>query len=297
MAHERLKQITTKAKQLYKSGKYKKWTDAIKAASASLPAAKKVAKKKVAKKASVKKVAGWKKGKTIIIEHNEKPLSKHKNVRVKRNPHGDMFAKPGTFKNFQTLKAVNGLHGMFDTSAIHDLDQLKKEYHKLAIRYHPDKGGTKEQFQQLQNEYEKLMKSIVNGSTLSQEQKDNEIKIDEALRKVLDAVITLPGINIEIVGKWIWVSGNTYPVKNELKASSFQFASKKKMWYYAGSESSGRGRMDIDEIRSKYGSEKVTNKNASNYLHGIDLKITSAKKKAFKTNLQKLTRLMNKRPI
>lgn len=28
-----LKQITTKAKALYKSGKYKKWTDAIKAAS------------------------------------------------------------------------------------------------------------------------------------------------------------------------------------------------------------------------------------------------------------------------
>jgi hypothetical protein len=32
----RLKQITTKAKELYKSGKYKKWTDAIKAASKTL---------------------------------------------------------------------------------------------------------------------------------------------------------------------------------------------------------------------------------------------------------------------
>jgi len=37
----KLKQITTKAKQLYKSGKFAKWTDAIKAASASLPGAKK----------------------------------------------------------------------------------------------------------------------------------------------------------------------------------------------------------------------------------------------------------------
>ena len=37
----KLKAITTKAKALYKTGKYKKWTDAIKAASKTLPATKK----------------------------------------------------------------------------------------------------------------------------------------------------------------------------------------------------------------------------------------------------------------
>ena len=40
-----LKKITTKAKQLYKTGKYAKWTDAIKEASKSLN--KKPAKKKI----------------------------------------------------------------------------------------------------------------------------------------------------------------------------------------------------------------------------------------------------------
>jgi hypothetical protein len=68
----RLKQITTKAKALYKSGKYAKWTDAIKAASkqtATVGATKKkTAKKKAApkkkvavKKATIKKVAPKKK--------------------------------------------------------------------------------------------------------------------------------------------------------------------------------------------------------------------------------------------
>ena len=42
--NNKLKQITSKAKQLYKSGKFAKWTDAIKAASASLPGAKKIKK-------------------------------------------------------------------------------------------------------------------------------------------------------------------------------------------------------------------------------------------------------------
>lgn len=66
MANERLKQITTKAKQLYKSGKYKKWTDAIKAARKQLPAAKKSSKKKDAvKKVAIKKVVTKKVGRKI----------------------------------------------------------------------------------------------------------------------------------------------------------------------------------------------------------------------------------------
>lgn len=59
----KLKQITTKAKQLYKTGKFAKWTDAIKAASKSTATTKKVgavkkkAAKKITKKAAPKKAA------------------------------------------------------------------------------------------------------------------------------------------------------------------------------------------------------------------------------------------------
>jgi len=66
----RLKQITTKAKALYKTGKYAKWTDAIKAASkqtATVGATKKkTAKKKAApkKKAALKKKAAVKRAAT-----------------------------------------------------------------------------------------------------------------------------------------------------------------------------------------------------------------------------------------
>jgi hypothetical protein len=61
----KLKEITTKAKQLYKTGKFSKWTDAIKEASKSLVkktdskkigAIKKKATKKVVKKKVVKKL-------------------------------------------------------------------------------------------------------------------------------------------------------------------------------------------------------------------------------------------------
>jgi len=83
----RLKQITTKAKALYKSGKYAKWTDAIKAASkqtATVGATKKkTAKKKAApkKKVAVKKKAATKKKATTRNYGSHKDTASH-NVRI-----------------------------------------------------------------------------------------------------------------------------------------------------------------------------------------------------------------------
>lgn len=166
-------------------------------------------------------------------------------------------------------KGVKGLFGFFDNSPIQNLDELKKQYYKLAKIYHPDAGGSKAQFQDLQNEYEKLFKRILNGGTLSPEEKETEIELDENLRRAVDAIISLPGINIELVGKWIWITGNTYPIKEQLKAAGYNFAPVKKAWYYKGAESSGRGKMSLDEIRGKYGSERI--KKDSKYISGVDV--------------------------
>jgi hypothetical protein len=52
------------------------------------------------------KVSGWKKGKTAIIEKNEKPIKRLKNVRVSRIAKNSRSAKPGTFRNFKTIGNV-----------------------------------------------------------------------------------------------------------------------------------------------------------------------------------------------
>ena len=40
---------------------------------------------------------------------------------------------------------------------------------------------------------------------------------DKALREILQKIINFDGIEIELVGSWLWVSGNTYSYKKELK--------------------------------------------------------------------------------
>lgn len=153
---------------------------------------------------------------------------------------------------------LSGLAGYFDTNSIKTLDDLKKQYYKLAKQYHPDTDtGSKEDFQALANEYEKLFDKLLKGSNLTNEERENEIALDANLRKVYESIMHLPGIEVELAGKWLWVSGQTYPIKDELKKADFRFASKKKMWYYPGVEAAGRGNFSIQEIRQKYGSVKL----------------------------------------
>lgn len=248
-----------------------------------------------AAKAFMAKLRSMKKGakKTKSIAKKVKAVAK-KTAHKKAHVSGYLGTKRHGNKTAVFYKRISGL---FDTTIINDLDQLKKEYFRLAKKYHPDAGGTKEQFQQLQLEYEKHQKTLLQGSNLNHEQQQNELVLDEALRNAVNAIISLPNISIELVGKWIWVGGNTYPIRNELKQAGFMFASAKKRWYFAGVESAGRGQMSLEEIKSKYGSTKIDSKDSKKYLSGVEYKLPLAKRKKFLANLKKATKALSKRPI
>jgi len=237
---------------------------------------------------SWKKVSGWRKGSTAIIEENEGRRKGLKNVRLKRSKKGNI-RKPGTFYRFSTLS------GLFDTKTINDIDALKKQYFKLAKVYHPDAGGTTAQFQALQAEYEKLLQNLLAGSSLDEESKKNEVVIDKAIRDVIDQLVGIEDLNIELIGKWLWISGNTYPVRNTLKSAGLIFIKKegKPYWVYKGVESAGRGKTSMDEIKRKYGVTDIR-PSAFKKISGIAVAINRTK---LKSALQKLLKGLNKRPV
>jgi len=187
-----------------------------------------------------------------------------------------------------------GIGSMFDYSVIKDIDNLKKEYFKLAKKYHPDSGGSTAQFQSLQNEYEIAFKKLLSGSKLSTDEKNNETLIDEEIRKIIDQIISLDDIKIELVGKWLWVGGNTYPVRTVLKQAGLTFIKKQGVpyWVYKGVESSGRGKMSLDEIKNKYGTAKFDLK-PTKKISGIQ----TINKTKFKSALLKLKKYLNKRSV
>ena len=262
-----------------------------------------MAKLRAAKGKPKKKVAGWNKGGTYIIESGEgKPAKAKKVLKVTRRK----VVKAGTFKDFTRVGAIRVLSGLsrkiaglFDIKTITDLDSLKQEYRKLALIYHPDKGGTTAQFQELQNEYDKLRDKILSGSTLSEEEKENEIVIDEAIRNAINAVINLEGINIQLIGKWVWCSGLTYPVRTVFSSAGFKPIKKDNIfyWVYKGVESKSRGGTDFNDIVKKYGSKPIKPKGSGGKLNGINKTITLTQKRKFKAALLKLKKAINKRII
>lgn len=144
---------------------------------------------------------------------------------------------------------------MYFTS-ISTIEELKKAYRKLAFKHHPDRGGDEEIMKAINAEYEALFKKL----NVADEKGESKYNLDDGFREMINKIINLEGLEIEICGLWVWVSGNTKEHKETLKESGFFWASKKKMWYWRPEEAKVRrssGIKDMDYIRNMYGSETI----------------------------------------
>ena len=138
------------------------------------------------------------------------------------------------------------------------IDEVKARYKTLAKEHHPDCGGDTVTMQQINAEYAFACAKILRGENLSEHDTDEQIRMSEEYRQVIELLINLPGIIIELVGNWIWCTGDTKPVKQQLKDAGLFYACKKVAWYYRAEEYKTKGgKKSLDEIRAKYGSETV----------------------------------------
>lgn len=147
------------------------------------------------------------------------------------------------------------------------LDAAKARYKELAKRYHPDinpEAGD-EAMQQINAEYDEVVKRLSrvssDGCTQATEQEARDAQdVAEAFRAAVLAIIHLRGIQIELCGSWLWVSGDTYQHREALKAAGYRWASKKQMWYWRPEEAAcphHRRGASMADIRTKYGSERI----------------------------------------
>ena len=134
---------------------------------------------------------------------------------------------------------------------IEGINEAKKIYKQLAKKLHPDVGGDEESFKLLNAVYTDLIEHKIYFS--------NNFKIDIELEKVISLILHFENIIIELVGSWIWVSGDTKEIKEKLKELGFKWASKKKMWFYGEMKGRNPNEKSMDEIKAKYGSETLKN--------------------------------------
>lgn len=141
------------------------------------------------------------------------------------------------------------------------IDQVKSLYRSLAKEHHPDKeGGDTATMQAINTEYAFACAKILKGENLSTEETQDEILKAEKYREALERISNLEGIVIELVGAWIWVTGNTFPYRAVLKQSGYMFAHKKVAWYFRTDEfkTHSRHQLTLEQIKSKYGSKDIS---------------------------------------
>lgn len=143
--------------------------------------------------------------------------------------------------------------------AVLDESTVKTAFRKAAQKYHPDKGGSTEMMQAVNAAYAELQKHY--GETIAEFGADAGYA--DRLNDAINAIIHLEGLNIEVCGLWVWVSGDTRTHKDAIKAAGYFWASKKFMWYFRPEEAKGGRGCSMDEIRGKYGSVTVPTRRAA----------------------------------
>ena len=151
---------------------------------------------------------------------------------------------------------------------INTLEELKKEYRRLAMKYHPDRGGDAETMKAVNNEHDVLFEVLKKAHN---EKAANDTtgktrpttETPEAFRDIVSVLLKMDGIEVELCGCWLWIDGDTRPHKDALKLAGCRWSPNKKKWYWRHEGDGGRryhkkGGYTMDEIRAFHGSEWLT---------------------------------------
>lgn len=157
------------------------------------------------------------------------------------------------------------------------LDEAKRLYKELARKHHPDMGGDLRTMQEINAEYsqfqargatnearERQKNAHAEGRKSAADYHDLD-EIEKALFDVINLAVGLDGVEVELMGLWVWLTGNTKAHRETFKKWNEEHADrrlkwspKKTAWYYAGVPTFNRKDTTLDEIRETYGSQKFT---------------------------------------
>ena len=149
-----------------------------------------------------------------------------------------------------------------------DIETLKKEYKKLALKFHPDLNKDPEALETMKNinnEYDIMfekLKHIHNNKTENANKQTAETP--EQFRNIINIIITFENVTIELIGSWLWITGNTYTYKDILKSLGFAWSKSKKAWYLSNDlnkfDFKRKTGSTLEKVRELHGSQNIETK-------------------------------------
>lgn len=149
----------------------------------------------------------------------------------------------------------------------------KALFKKLAFANRPDRGGDLQTMQEIAEQFQALLKTFHKQTTTGSDGKDHtyyynqatEQAIIDKINELLSSGALIDGVDAYIVGSWLWVEGNTKPVKHLLGKDGLkmQWHSNRLAWYFKGDPSYKprfNSAASLEDLKHYYGASKVNTK-------------------------------------
>lgn len=140
--------------------------------------------------------------------------------------------------------------------------ETKQYYKKYSFKFHPDTGGSHDAFVKMQAQYLAKLKSLNGQTSFGFDKKEHRYyyneNVETEIMEKIDQLIKLKMIDvqIELVGTWLWLTGNTKPYRDKLKELELRWHSKRIKWFYHTKTYKRRmSKLSFDQIRLAYGSK------------------------------------------
>ena len=162
-------------------------------------------------------------------------------------------------------------------------EEMKNQYRKLCYENHPDKGGDTRTMQDINIEWADIQArhayteatnrqttAHADGKKSAADYHDLQ-EVEATLRAKILFALNLQGVEVELMGLWIWLSGNTKAHKDAIKENGgWKWSPNKTAWYYPGVPTFNRKPQSLDHIRNAYGSKQYTNGKTYNRQNALD---------------------------
>jgi hypothetical protein len=169
---------------------------------------------------------------------------------------------------------------MYKFFVIGTFDEMKLQYRALCLKHHPDVGGDTRTMQDINAEWADIQareawsqakarqeSAHASGQKSAADYHDLD-QVTEQLRIMIEWALNLDGVQVELMGLWVWLTGNTFPHREEFKQWNaehadlkWKWSSNKTAWYFAAVPTFNRSKTTLDQIRNNYGTKTFSRNN------------------------------------